>query len=184
MTMLTKGANAVLLAAGTSPTSSVVVKLGWTVGTPGLVDASALICDTSGKVAADEDFVFFNNPHSPDETVWVVPEGAAAATDSQQQVLINLDELPDSAAKVVVALAILEDGHTFGEISKISARVCSLQTGAELVAFEVESGFATETAVIIGELYRYNGAWKFRAVAQGYAEGLAGIARDYGVDVA
>ena len=74
-------------------------------------------------------------------------------------------------------------GQSFGQIRNAYIRVVDLNTGAELARYDLSEDASSETAMVFGELYRRQGEWKFRAIGQGYASGLAGIARDYGVNV-
>ena len=103
----------------------------------------------------------------------------------EQLVMVELAKVPANIAKIAMTLAIYEaskHGHSFGQAGLLSAAVVS-RTGEELCRFEFTAEAGTETAMIFGELYRRNDEWKFRAVGQGYAAGLAGIARDFGVNV-
>ncbi|MFF7340503.1 TerD family protein [Streptomyces sp. NPDC008163] len=170
---LRKGAN--------TPVASplVRVELGWRTG-PGApdVDASALLLTAGGRVRSDDDFVFYNQP--------VHPRGAVRHEGRRQDgagvvetIQVSLPSVEQDIATVVLAAS--TDG-TFGRVSGLYIRVLDAATGAETARFDPVDA-TTETAFVLGELYRRDGAWKFRAVGQGYASGLAGLATDFGITV-
>lgn len=172
MLELTKGGNTEV------PTGALTVLGTWLprAGSPG-VDVSALLLTTGGKVSSDADFVFFNQPTHPSGTVRHVgaSSGPAGRTDG---VSVDLARLPSYVDRVVIAAA--ADGGPFSAVAGLTLRVTG-PTGADILAFPIEAG--VETALVAGELYRRGPGWKFRAVGQGYADGLAGLARDFGITV-
>ncbi|MGW3955881.1 TerD family protein [Streptomyces sp. NPDC004752] len=182
---LTKGGNVALgrLAPGLT---AVTIGLGWQASTGHDLDASALLCDGSGQVLSDEHFVFFNNPSSPDGSVRHGGGGAPVGADDQQ-IQVDLDGVPADVAKIVFPVSLYEGaarGQSFGQVHRAHIRVLDRHGGAELTRYDLAAGsLVNETALVFGELYRHGAEWKFRAVGQGYATGLAGIAADYGVDV-
>ncbi|MGQ4484970.1 TerD family protein [Streptomyces sp. SAS_281] len=159
---------------------AVRVELGWRTapGTPD-VDASALLLLGSGKVRNDGDFVFYNQPaHSSGAVRHEGKRNAGgAATDT---LAVDLARVEPAIDRVVLAAS--ADGGTFGRVSGLYVRVLDASNGAELARFE-SSDATVETAFILGELYRRQGAWKFRAVGQGYGSGLEGLATDFGISV-
>ncbi|MDX3228156.1 TerD family protein [Streptomyces sp. ME19-01-6] len=161
------------------PASAVRVELGWRTG-PGVpdVDASALLL-ASGKVRSDADFVFYNQPaHSSGA---VRHEGKRTAGDTVTDTLsVDLGRVEPAIETVVLAAS--ADGGGFGRVPGLSIRVLDASGGAELARFDSEDA-TVETAFVLGELYRRQGAWKFRAVGQGYSSGLAGLATDFGISV-
>ncbi|WP_405019043.1 TerD domain-containing protein [Kitasatospora sp. NBC_00070] len=171
--VISKGANVPVAAA------EVLVELGWSTG-PGVpdADASALLL-AAGRVRSDADFVFYNQPQDVSGAVRhtgkrSVPGGVVDA------LTVRLSGL-DPAVETVV-LAASSDGGRFGALPGLYLRVLDAASGAELVRFE-DHGATTETAFVLGELYRRGEGWKFRAVGQGYDSGLAGLATDYGIQV-
>ncbi|SNY81082.1 tellurite resistance protein TerA [Nocardia amikacinitolerans] len=167
-----KGANVAV------PMSAVRIELGWQSG-PGTpdADASALLL-VGGKVRSDNDFVFYNQPLHP---------SGAVRHEGKQQGPTVLDVLSVQLAQVepqveTVVIAASADGGTFGQFQGLYVRVLDAATGAEVARFD-STGATTETAFVLGELYRRQGAWKFRAVGQGYDSGLAGLATDFGISV-
>ncbi|MFJ7998274.1 TerD family protein [Streptomyces sp. NPDC096310] len=172
MSML-KGANLPVTAA------AVRVELGWRSG-PGVpdVDASALLL-VSGKVRSDADFVFYNQPRHASGTVrheGKKPIGAEV-TDS---LAVDLARVEPAVERIVLAAS--ADGGTFGRVPGLRVRVLDAATGAEIARYD-STDATVETAFVVGELYRRQGQWKFRAVGQGYDSGLAGLATDFGISV-
>jgi len=159
---------------------AVRIELGWRTapGTPD-VDASALLLLGSGKVRDDGDFVFYNQPAHASGSVRHEGKRTAggAATDT---LAVDLARVEPAVDRVVLAAS--ADGGTFGRVSGLYVRVLDAANGAELARFD-SSDATVETAFILGELYRRQGAWKFRAVGQGYGSGLAGLATDFGISV-
>ncbi|MFJ8595814.1 TerD family protein [Streptomyces sp. NPDC093598] len=161
------------------PTAELRVELGWRAG-PGVpdADASALLL-VSGKVRSDADFVFYNQPaHSSGA---IRHEGKRDAggrvTDT---LLVDLARVEPAIETVVLAAS--SDGGTFGQVPDLYIEVKDAAQGAPVARFD-NPGATTETAFVLGEFYRRQGAWKFRAVGQGYSSGLQGLATDYGITV-
>ncbi|MER6383032.1 TerD family protein [Streptomyces sp. NPDC001250] len=182
---LTKGGN-VSLSKQAPGLTAVTVGLGWQANTGYEPDAGALLCDPSGTVLSDEHFVFFNNLSSPDGSVRHSGGGSAVDGDDQR-IEIDLTRVPDRVEKIVFPVALYDGarrGQSFGQVRRAHIRVLDRDSGAELARYDLApGGLSTETALVFGELYRHGAEWKFRAIGQGYASGLAGIATDYGVSV-
>ncbi|MFD0366092.1 TerD family protein, partial [Nocardia sp. GCM10030253] len=167
-----KGANVAV------PMSAVRIELGWQSG-PGVpdADASALLL-VSGKVRSDSDFVFYNQPAHASGAVRY--EGKQQGPTVLDTLSVNLAQVEPQVDTIVIAAS--ADGGTFGQFNGLYVRVVDPANGAEVARFD-STGATTETAFVLGELYRRQGAWKFRAVGQGYASGLAGLATDFGISV-
>ncbi|GJF28617.1 TerD family protein [Kitasatospora sp. NBC_01539] len=186
---LAKGGNVSLTKAAPNLTQ-VQIGLGWdarsTTGAPFDLDASALLCG-SGRVLGDEYFVFYNNLRSPEGSVEHQGDNLTGDGDGDDEVVqVNLDLVPVQVDKVVFAVSIYDAdarSQNFGQVSNAYIRVVNLTDGQEIARYDLTEDASTETAMIFGELYRYQGEWKFRAVGQGYASGLRGIALDFGVNV-
>lgn len=137
------------------------------------VDVSALLLASNGKVRADGDFIFFNQPAGPGVT-YRHGRGAGDVVD------VQTPSLPADIDRVVVTASLDGSGPpTFGAVGSLTATI----TGPQGTLTFPVSGLSTETAVVCVEIYRRAGAWKVRAVGQGYDNGLAGIATDFGVDI-
>lgn len=161
------------------PTTALRVELGWRSG-PGVpdADASALLL-VGGKVRSDADFVFYNQPaHSSGA---VRHEGKRDAggqvTDS---LLVDLARVEPAIETVVLAAS--ADGGSFGRVPGLYIEVRDADRGTVVARFD-STGATVETAFVLGEFYRRQGAWKFRAVGQGYGSGLEGLATDFGIAV-
>jgi tellurium resistance protein TerD len=187
---LAKGGNVSLTKIAPS-LSKVSVGLGWdvrtTTGVDYDLDATALVCGPDGKVLDDRHFVFYNNLTSPDGSVEHTGDNLTGEGEGDDEVVnVNVSAVPAEVDKVVFAVSIYEGGtrgQSFGQVVNAFIRVVDATTGTELARYDLTEDASTETAMIFGELYRHNGEWKFRAIGQGYASGLAGIAKDYGVNV-
>ena len=170
MTTLSKGANTAITS------GSVLVTLSW-AGGPGSpdLDLSGLLLGPDGKVRDDADFVFYNQPTHASGAV--SHRGKTGTADS---LAVELARVPAEIGRVVVAAS--ADGGTFGQVHGLAVVVADATNGAELARFD-DMGATTETAFVVGELYRRGDAWKFRAVGQGWDTGLAGLATDFGISV-
>jgi tellurium resistance protein TerD len=186
---LAKGGNVSLSKAAPNLTQ-VQIGLGWrarsTTGADFDLDASALLCG-NGRVLGDEYFVFYNNLKSPDGSVEHTGDDLTGGSGGDDEtILVDLSKVPATVDKVVFPVSIYDADarvQTFGQVSEAYIRVLNQADGAELARYDLTEDASTETAMIFGELYRYGGEWKFRAVGQGYASGLRGIALDFGVNV-
>jgi tellurium resistance protein TerD len=186
---LAKGGNVSLSKAAPNLTQ-VQIGLGWrarsTTGADFDLDASALLC-ANGRVKGDEYFVFYNNLKSPEGSVeHTGDELVGGSGGDDETILVDLSKVPADVDKIVFPVSIYDADarvQTFGQVSDAYIRVINQSDGTELARYDLTEDASTETAMIFGELYRYNGEWKFRAVGQGYASGLRGIALDFGVNV-
>jgi tellurium resistance protein TerD len=187
---LSKGGNVSLTKAAPGLTS-VKVGLGWdartTTGTDFDLDASALLLKEDGKVRSDADFIFFNQKVSADGSVEHMGDNLTGQGDGDDEVIkVNLAGVPMDVERIVFNVSIYDAdsrSQSFGQVSNSFIRVVNEADGNELARYDLTEDASTETAMLFGELYRNSGEWKFRAVGQGYASGLAGIAKDFGVNV-
>ncbi|MER5351864.1 TerD family protein [Kitasatospora sp. NPDC002551] len=187
---LSKGGN-VSLTKEAPGLTAVTVGLGWdvrtTTGAEFDLDASAIVLNADGKVLSNSHFVFFNNTSTPDNTVVHTGDnrtGEGAGDD--EAINVNLATLPAEAARITFPVSIYDAvarSQNFGQVRNAYIRVVNAAGGAEIARYDLSEDAATETAMIFGELYRNGAEWKFRAVGQGYASGLAGIAQDFGVQI-
>ncbi|MFJ8044072.1 TerD family protein [Kitasatospora sp. NPDC096147] len=187
---LAKGGN-VSLTKEAPGLTSVIIGLGWdvrtTTGADHDLDASAILCDAAGRVLTDQHFVFFNNLRSPDGSVEHSGDNLTGGGDGDdEQIKVDLSAVPATVAKVVFPVSIYDAdarNQSFGQVRNAFIRVVNQADGREIARYDLTEDASTETAMIFGELYRHGGEWKFRAIGQGYASGLRGIALDYGVNV-
>ncbi|MEV8307588.1 TerD family protein [Streptomyces flavidovirens] len=165
MTAMTPGSNIPL------STARVAVD----VAAPVRLDVSGLLLTADGKVRSDDDFIFYNQPAGPGVTY---RSGGGTAPDA---IVVDTSAVPPGIEKVVITASPDAAGQTFQGIEP-TATVRSADDGAAIATFTPPQ-LGSETALVIVEIYLRNGAWKVRAVGQGYANGLAGIATDFGVSV-
>ncbi|MGW1597436.1 TerD family protein [Streptomyces sp. NPDC002343] len=146
------------------------------------VDVSALLLGSDGRVRSDEDFVFYNQPRHPSGTVWRLGKKRVAEglTDTIQTDLTGIE--PGISRILLVASA---DGVTFDRVPAlgISIHDAAVADGEPLARFDIKPETGAETALICGELYRRGEGWKFRALGEGYSNGLEGLATDFGISV-
>ncbi|MFB7862122.1 TerD family protein [Streptomyces sp. NPDC056069] len=165
MTAMTPGSNIPLTAA----------RVAVDVAAPVRLDVSGLLLGANGKVRSDDDFIFYNQPAGPGVTY---RSGGGAAPDA---ILVDTTAVPAGIEKIVVTASPDAAGQTFQGIEP-TATLRNADDGSVLATFTPPQ-LGTETALVVMEIYLRNGAWKARAVGQGYANGLAGIATDFGVSV-
>ncbi len=182
-----KGGN-VVLSALADELGSVSVILEWASGKERPLDAdvSVLLLGDDGKVRSNDDLVFYNQPSGAGGAVRL--RGKTSTVEGQHVVFtdvvdIDMDDVPDSVERVVLAASLDgENGDRFGRLDYLRLRLLRGSDAVELLHFDVTDA-STETAFVLGEVYRRDGQWKFRAIGQGYDSGLATLAADYGVDV-
>ncbi|MEV6956734.1 TerD family protein [Streptomyces sp. NPDC051183] len=187
---LSKGGNVSLTKAAPNLTA-VIVGLGWdartTTGVDFDLDASAILTNDQGKVANDSNFVFFNNLKSPDGSVEHTGDNTTGEGEGDDEAIkVNLAGVPGEVQKIVFPVSIYEAEsrqQSFGQVRNAYIRVVNQADNTELARYDLSEDASTETAMVFGELYRNGAEWKFRAIGQGYASGLRGIAQDFGVNV-
>ncbi|QXJ25965.1 TerD family protein [Actinomadura graeca] len=184
---LSKGGN-VSLTKQAPGLTAVTVGLGWdvrtTTGTDFDLDASALVLDASGKILTDQHFVFFNNLRTPDGGVEHTGDNTTGAGEGDDESInVDLTGVPAECERIVFPVSIYDADNrhqNFGQVRNAFIRIVNRADGNELARFDLTEDASTETAMVFGELYRHSGEWKFRAVGQRDASGLAGIALDLG----
>ncbi len=187
---LSKGGN-VSLSKSAPGLTKLVIGLGWdTRSTDGFefdLDGSAFLLTSNGKVRSDSDFIFYNNLVAADGSVEHTGDNRTGEGDGDDESLIvHLDKLPASIDKIAVTVTIHEAEsrkQSFGQVSNAFIRCVNGDNNQEIARFDLTEDASTETAMIFGEIYRHNGEWKFRAVGQGFAGGLAALARNYGINI-
>ncbi|MET7715663.1 TerD family protein [Streptomyces sp. NPDC005407] len=165
MTAMTPGSNIPLA----------VTRVAVDVTAPVRLDVSGLLLTADGKVRSDDDFIFYNQPAGPGVSY---RSGGGSAPDA---IVVDTSAVPPGIEKIVVTASPDAAGQTFQGIEP-TATIRSADDGSALATFTPPQ-LGAETALVVVEIYLRNGAWKARAVGQGYANGLAGIATDFGVSV-
>jgi len=187
---LSKGGNVSL--SKTDPSlKNVIVGLGWdarpTDGADFDLDASAFMVKEDGKVRSNSDFIFYNQTKSACGSVEHTGDNRTGAGDGDDEVVIVLlDKIPSDVQRVVFCVTIHDADlrkQNFGQVSHAFVRVVNKDSNNEVARYDLSEDASIETAMIFGEIYRHSGEWKFKAVGQGYAGGLAALAKQYGIDV-
>lgn len=173
-----------------------VVGLGWkpraTDGAEFDLDASAILVDERGRALSDDHFVFYGNLQDPSGAVLHLGDERTGGTgdEDDETITVDLEAVDPRVARIVVVASIYDADRrrqSFGQVSDAYVRVYDgddPDDQGKVVVFDLGEDASTETALVFGELYRYGGDWKFRAVGQGYTSGLAGVIRDYGLQAA
>ena len=187
---LSKGGNISL--SKTDPSlKNVLVGLGWdarpTDGADFDLDASAFMVKDDGKVRSDSDFIFYNQIRSTCGSVEHTGDNRTGAGDGDDEALIvQLDKVPADIQRIIFTVTIHEADvrkQNFGQVSHAYVRIVNNDSNQEVTRYDLSEDASIETAMIFGEIYRHSGEWKFRAVGQGYAGGLAALARQHGINI-
>ncbi|PTQ90763.1 TerD family protein [Agitococcus lubricus] len=187
---LQKGGN-VSLSKTTPNLSQIVIGLGWdarsTDGAPFDLDASLFMVADTGKVRSDADFIFYNQTRSSCGSVEHTGDNRTGAGDGDDEAIkVNLSKIPPEVMRLVVAVTIHDAEsrrQSFGQVMGAFMRIINAVDNSEIARFDLSEDYSTETAMIFGEVYRYNGEWKFKAVGQGYSGGLFALCKQHGVNV-
>ena len=156
------------------------------------LDASAFLLGANGKLIRDEDFVFYNNLNGRDGAVVHTGDNRTGDGDGDDEVIIiDFEKLPPEIERIAICVTIDDAGRkrqNFGQVSNAYIRIAKLQdefdtVGEQVLKFDLEEEFSIETALVVAEIYKKNGEWKFNAIAAGYQGGLAAICRSFGANV-
>ena len=172
--------------------TKVVVGLGWDTnkydgGKDFDLDSSVFLLGENGKVGSDVDFVFYNNTTGGNGSVVHTGDnrtGEGAGDD--EQINIELTKVPESTHRIAFTITIHEAeerNQNFGQVSNSYVRILNEATNEELIRFDLGEDFSIETAIVVGELYRHNGEWKFSAIGSGFQGGLTALATNFGLQV-
>jgi tellurium resistance protein TerD len=185
MAEMKRGAN-VALTREIPNLTGLVLGVRWNAGAERILEESlvfaAILCGEDGRARNDQDFVFFNQITSADQSVQQLEQALAG---DQEQIEVDLRSVPAQVDRIVVVLYVNESPaqrRTLGQLRSCVIRVLDAADNRELVrSEELASAFSAETAVALGEIYRHGPDWKFKVLGQGYSKGIAGIAADYGI---
>ena len=168
-----------------------LVGLGWDTnrydgGAEFDLDASAFLLGANGKVRKDEDFIFYGNlAHSSKSVVHMGDNRTGEGEGDDEVINIKLDQVPVDYETIAVTVTIYDAENrlqNFGMVENAYIRVVDADTGEELMRFDLSEDFSTETALVVAEIYRHNGEWKFKAVGSGYSGGLKSLCSQYRID--
>ena len=181
------------LTKGNPGLKNIMVGLGWDVnafdsGVDFDLDAGAFMLGADGKCPTDKEFVFYGNLKHASGSVNHMGDNLTGEGDGDdEQIQIDLSKVPANIEKIAFTVTIYdaETRHqNFGQVSNAFIRLVDEATNAELIRYDLGEDFSIETAVVVGELYRNNGEWKFNAIGSGFQGGLAALCGYYGIDVA
>lgn len=169
----------------------IMVGLGWDVnafdsGADFDLDAAAFLTGANGKCQSDKDFVFYGNLKHVSGAVNHMGDNLTGEGDGDdEQLQVDLSKVPSNIDKIAFTVTIYdaESRHqNFGQVSNAFIRLVDEVSGVELIRYDLGEDFSIETAVVVGELYRNNGEWKFNAIGSGFQGGLAALCGHYGID--
>ena len=179
------------LTKGRPSLKNILVGLGWDInhydGEADFdLDASVFMTKENGKVGSDEDFIFYGNLEHRTKSVIHTGDNRTGDGDGDDEIIkVSFDNIPSDYTKLSVAVTIYDADNrlqNFGMVNNAYVRVADEETGEELIRYDLSEDFSTETAIVVAEIYKKNGEWKFKAVGSGYNGGLAALCRQYGID--
>ena len=180
------------LTKGNPGLSKLIVGLGWDTnkydgGADFDLDASAFLCGDNGKVLSDSDFVFYSNLKHSSGSVEHTGDNLTGEGEGDDEVInVDLSLVPANISKIAFTVTIYEAEtrrQNFGQVSNAYIRIVDQTTGSELIRYDLGEDFSIETAIVVGELYRNNGEWKFNAIGSGFQGGLHALCQNFGVNV-
>ena len=189
---LTKGQK-VDLTKGNPGLKSIMVGLGWDVnqfdsGADFDLDAAAFMLGQNGKCPTEKEFIFYGNlEHSSGAVKHMGDNLTGEGEGDDEQIQIDLTMVPPNVEKIAFTVTIYDSDvrrQNFGQVSNSFIRIVDDSNGQELIRYDLGEDFSIETAVVVGELYRHNGEWKFNAIGSGFHGGLAALCGHYGIEVA
>lgn len=170
----------------------IVVGLGWDTnrydgGYDFDLDAAAFLLGTDGKVSSDYDFVFYNNlTHSSESVIHQGDNLTGAGDGDDEQIFVDLTKVPQNIDKIAFTVTIHDADarrQNFGQVSNSFIRIFNEENEEELIRYDLGEEFSVETAVVVGEIYRHGGEWKFNAIGSGFKGGLRALCLNFGVNV-
>ena len=151
------------------------------------LDVSLFMVGKSGKVEQDEDFIFYNNLKHPSEAVEHLGDNRTGDGDGDdEEILVDFSKMPDRIEKIAVTVTIYEAKErrqNFGQVNNSYVRLVNSDNEEELLRYDLGEEFSIETAIVVCEIYKHNGEWKFSAVGSGFEGGLEALCRSYGLNV-
>ncbi len=170
---------------------NIMVGLGWDAnvfdsGADFDLDASAFLLGENGKCPTEREFIFYGNLEHASESVKHMGDNLTGEGEGDdEQIQIDLTKIPANISKIAFTVTIYEADQrrqNFGQVSNSFIRIVDESNGSELIRYDLGEDFSIETAVVVGELYRHNGEWKFNAIGSGFQGGLAALCGHYGID--
>ena len=181
------------LTKGNPGLKKIMVGLGWDVnafdsGTSFDLDATVFMLGANGKCPTEKEFIFYGNTEHATGSVKHLGDNLTGEGDGDdEQILVDLSKIPANVQKIAFTVTIYDCDtrrQNFGQVNNAFIRIVDEATNTELVRYDLGEDFSIETAIVVGEIYRYNGEWKFNAIGSGFQGGLAALCAHYGIDVA
>lgn len=180
------------LTKGNPNLKKVIVGLGWDTnkydgGYDFDLDAAAFLLGENGKVIKETDFIFYNNMVSETGAVSHTGDNRTGEGEGDdEQLIIDFSKIPENIAKIAITVTIHDAttrAQNFGQVSNAFVRIVNQDTDVELLRYDLMEEFSIETALVVCEIYRYSGEWKFNAVGSGFQGGLAALCGNFGIAV-
>ena len=172
---------------------NIMVGLGWDVnafdsGADFDLDAAAFMLGSNGKCPTEKEFIFYGNlEHASGAVKHMGDNLTGEGEGDDEQIEVKLPDIPSNVEKIAFTVTIYDSDvrrQNFGQVSNSFIRIVDMSTDTELIRYDLGEDFSIETAVVVGELYRHNGEWKFNAIGSGFQGGLAALCGHYGIEVA
>lgn len=181
------------LTKGNPSLKNIMVGLGWDVnefdsGSTYDLDAAAFMVGDNGKCPTEKEFIFYGNlEHSSGSVKHMGDNLTGDGEGDDEQILVDLSTIPANISRIAFTVTIYDADkkhQNFGQVSNAFIRIVDEATGQELIRYDLGEDFSIETAIVVGELYKHNGEWKFNAIGSGFQGGLAALCGHYGIEVA
>ncbi len=179
------------LTKGNPGLKKIMVGLGWDVnafdsGSDFDLDAAAFMAGDNGKCPTEKEFIFYGHlEHESGAVKHMGDNRTGEGEGDDEQILVDLTKIPTNISKIAFTVTIYDAEsrrQNFGQVSNSFIRIVDEESGRELIHYDLGEDFSIETAIVVGELYKHNGEWKFNAIGSGFQGGLAAICGHYGID--
>ena len=183
----------VSLTKGNPGLKNILVGLGWDVnkydgGSDFDLDVTIFMLGDNGKVPSSDEFIFYGNRLHKSGSVEHLGDNLTGAGDGDdEQIKVDLSKIPANVERISFTVSIYDADQrrqNFGQIANAYIRIVDESTNQEIIRYDLGEDFSIETAIVVGEIYRYNGEWKFNAIGSGFQGGLAALCGHYGIEVA
>ena len=181
------------LTKGNPSLTKIMVGLGWDVnafdsGADFDLDAAAFMLGENGKCPTEKEFIFYGNLEHHTGCVKHMGDNLTGSGEGDdEQIFVDMSQVPANVSRIAFTVTIYDSDvrrQNFGQVSNAFIRIVDDTTGNEIIRYDLGEDFSIETAVVVGELYRHNGEWKFNSIGSGFQGGLAALCGHYGIEVA
>lgn len=179
------------LTKGNAGLNKILVGLGWDTNkydgrSDFDLDSAAFCCAGDGKVKSDSDFIFYNNLEHPSKAIKHLGDNLTGVGDGDdEQITIELSQVPAGIEKIDFTVTIhdaVARGQNFGQVSNAYVRIINADNNEELIRYDLGEDFSIETAIVVAEIYRHGGEWKFNAIGNGFEGGLEALVNNFGLN--